>query len=133
MGERQAETGDNRPKPPIGLIAAAWAVPGLGHLILGRRRRAAVFGFSVLAAFVTGLLLSGELAVPERGNPFSWIATAGCIGNGALYFLGKTFGLGTGDPTALGFFYGKTFLYTGGLMNLLAVLDASDIARGDKD
>ena len=37
-----------------------------------------------------------------------------------------------GDPVAAGFFYGKTFLYTAGLMNLLVVLDVHDIARGDK-
>jgi hypothetical protein len=40
---------------------------------------------------------------------------------------------GGGDPVAVGFFYGKTFLYTAGLMNLLVVLDVRDIACGDKD
>jgi hypothetical protein len=40
---------------------------------------------------------------------------------------------GGGSPSAAGFAYGNTFLYTAGLMNLLAVLDVSDIARGDKD
>jgi len=34
---------------------------------------------------------------------------------------------------SVGFSYGNTFLYTGGLMNLLLVLDVSDIARGEKD
>ena len=40
---------------------------------------------------------------------------------------------GGGDPVATGFNYGNTFLYTAGLMNLLTVLDVSDISRGEKD
>jgi len=60
-----------------------------------------------------------------------------CLGNGALYlvrliwinglvdtFAGIPFALdGGGDPVAVGFAYGNAFLYTAGLMNLLAVLD----------
>ena len=131
---------------PIALLGAAWLVPGLGHLILGKRVRAIVF-FSVIAAgFVTGVLLHGEVGVPNVENPFSWLSTLACAGNGLLYLfrliwvngLGGLFsnlplGLnGGGDPVAAGFGYGKTFLITAGLMNLLTVLDVSDIARRAK-
>jgi hypothetical protein len=115
------------------LIAMSWLIPGLGHFLLKKRVRATVFAAVIVAAFVTGVLLEGELAVPHRGEPFSWLASAACLGNGALYFLGKLLGLGHGDPQAAGFAFGNTFLYTAGLMNLLTVLDASDIARGEKD
>lgn len=130
------------------LLAAAWLVPGLGHWLLGKRLRAGVFAFLVVASFVTGILLDGELAVPQQNSPLSWFFAFGCLGNGALYLIrlvwvngldglisaGFPYGLqGGGDPVAAGFFYGKTFLYTGGLMNLLVVLDVHDIARGDKD
>jgi len=131
--EHASESGAEHESASIGLLIAAWLIPGLGHLLLGRKVRAAVFAALVTAAFLTGLALSGELAVPRAGNPFSWIATFGCVGNGALYFAAKLLGFGHGDPTAVGFLYGKTFLYTGGLMNLLCVLDVSDIARGEKD
>ncbi len=129
------------------LIIVAWLVPGLGHWLLGKRVRAGVFAAIIVAAFVTGVLLSGELAVPQQNSPLSWFFSFGCLGNGVLYFirllwvngldgvLSSTFpyGLqGGGDPVAAGFFYGKTFLYTAGLMNLLVVLDVHDIARGDK-
>jgi hypothetical protein len=134
-------------RAPIMLLVAAWLVPGLGHWILGRRARAAVFGAVVLCAFTTGVLLSGELGTPKPDNPFSWLSTFACFGNGILYlvrivwinglgeiFNGFPFGVaGGGSSSAAGFAYGNTFLYTGGLMNLLAVLDASDIARGVKD
>jgi len=118
---------------PWGLVAAAWLVPGLGHLILGRRVRAAVFAGVILACWATGLLLHGELAVPRAGAPFSYLAFLACLGQGILYIGGRLLHLGLGDPMAAGFGYGNTFLVTAGLMNLLTVLDASDIARGMKD
>lgn len=134
-------------RAPIGLLAAAWLVPGLGHWILGKRVRAAVFAAVVLAAFITGVLIDGEIGIPRQNNPFSWLATFACVGNGILYLArlvwlnglmgamaGFPFDLqGGGDPVAVGFSYGNTFLYTAGLMNLLTILDVSDIFKGDKD
>ncbi len=129
------------------LLFLSWLVPGLGHWLLGKRVRAAVFAAIVTASFITGILLHGELAVPQQDSPLSWFFTLGCIGNGWLYFVrllwvngfdglfsaAFPYGLsGGGDPVSAGFFYGKTFLYTAGLMNLLVVLDVHDIARGDK-
>jgi hypothetical protein len=151
MGEspRKHKTGQkSRPKKtPIGLLAAAWFVPGLGHWLLGRKKRAIVFAVVIVCAFVTGVLIDGELGTPKPKNPFSWLAAFACLGNGILYLgrllwlngfadllSGLPFGLqGGGNPAASGFAYGNTFLYTAGLMNLLTVLDVSDIARGEKE
>ncbi len=134
MGE-QRETPAARPEPPIpwGLLALAWLLPGAGHLVLGRRVRAAVFGGVVAAAFVTGLLLHGELVLPHPGDPFSWLKAFADLGSGALFALAHLAGAGRGDPTAAGWAYGNTFLYTAGMMNWLVVLDVSDIARGMKE
>ena len=134
-------------RAPLGLLVLSWLVPGLGHWRLGRRTRAVVFAAVIVAAFTTGVLLDGELGVPRSGSPFSWLAAFACVGNGVLYFLRLLWlnGLGAtshaaasglsggGSPVAVGFAYGNTFLYTAGLMNLLAVLDVSDIVRGVKD
>ena len=134
-----------RKAPPM-LLAAAWLIPGLGHWILGRKVRAAVFAAVVFCAFATGILLQGEVGTPKPQNPFSWLASFACCGNGLLYlvhllWLNGLGGLltripfelaGGGNPSAAGFAYGNTFLYTAGLMNLLTVLDVSDIARGEK-
>lgn len=137
---------DNKAGAPFALLAAAWVIPGLGHWILGKRKRAVVFGVVIFCAFVTGVLLDGELGTPKPNNPFSWLAAFACFGNGILYIVRLVwlngfgellasipFGLqGGGSPSAAGFAYGNTFLYTAGLMNLLTVLDVSDIARGEK-
>ena len=135
-------------KAPLALLAVAWLVPGLGHWLLGKRVRALVFAAVILCGFMTGALVGGELGTPRHGEPFSWLATCACLGNGLLYLIrllwlngfdglftpAFPYGLfGGGDPVAAGFVYGNTFLYTAGLMNLLAVLDVSDIARGEKD
>jgi Family of unknown function (DUF6677) len=132
-GETATEVAKVVPAAPPLLLLAAWLVPGLGHLILKQRLRAVVFGGVILAAFLTGIALNGELAVPRAGAPFSWLAFAACIGNGALYVAGRLLDLGLGNPMAQGFSYGNTFLVTAGLMNLLTVLDVSDIARGLKE
>jgi hypothetical protein len=149
MSKKNPDRQEERPqkKAPRPLLVVAWLIPGLGHWLLGKRTRAVVFFVVVLAAFVTGVLVDGELGTPRKGEPFSWLATIACLGNGLLYLLrlawlnglgglfgNLPFGLdGGGDPISAGFVYGNTFLYTAGLMNLLAVLDVSDIARGEKD
>jgi hypothetical protein len=139
-------TAEERKRVPFAVLAVAWLVPGLGHWILGKRNRAMVFAIVIVCAFVTGVLLNGELGAPKPQSPFSWLAAFACLGNGVLYFarmlwlngLGGFLGSipyelqGGGNPSAAGFAYGNTFLYTAGLMNLLTVLDASDIARGEK-
>jgi len=149
---RDARGGDQkgaavRKKAPPALLIAAWFIPGLGHWVLGKRTRALVFGVVIVSAFVTGVLLNGELGTPRPANPFSWMAAFACAGNGVLY-LGRLLWLnglggliegipfalqGGGNPAAAGFAYGNTFLYTAGLMNLLTVLDVSDFASGEKE
>jgi hypothetical protein len=141
------KSAEEKRRTPIGLLIAGWLIPGLGHWILGKRKRAIVFAVVIFCAFVTGLLLDGEIGTPKPQSPFSWLAAFACLGNGLLsiarlVWLNGVLGLaanlpyglqGGGSPSAAGFAYGNTFLYTAGLMNLLAVLDVSDIARGDKD
>jgi len=115
------------------LLGLAWLVPGLGHLLLGRRLRAAVFAAVVLAGFVVGVVLDGELMTPHAGDPLSYLATFASLGNGLLYFIARSMGLGQGVVTAPAYEFGNTFLLTAGMMNLLLVLDTHDIAVGKKD
>jgi hypothetical protein len=141
----QQSEGQGRASVP--LLLGAWFLPGLEHWRLGKKRRAVVFAAVICCAFVTGVVLHGEIGTPKPESPFSWLAAFACLGNGVLAvgrlvwlnglggLLGSfPFGLqGGGSSSAAGFAYGNTFLYTAGLMNLLAVLDVSDIARGEKD
>lgn len=126
------------------LMGLAWLVPGLGHALLGRRLRAAVFFVVSTLGFIVGLLLDGELMLPQSGDALSFLAMIGSdplrslaliasVGNGLLFFVAHAIGTGQGVVTAPGYEFGNTFLLTAGMMNLLLVLDTHDIATGRKD
>lgn len=109
---------------------AAWALPGLGHVLLGRRGRALVFFVLCLAMFAVGLAIDGRMPWTFSGSPLARLATLGGMGLGVPYLLTHmVFGY-EGDVTAPGFEYGGAFIVTAGLMNLLLVLDAWDICWG---
>ncbi len=111
----------------------AWLLPGGGHLLLGRRRRALVFFVLVALALAFGIYLHGDMPWVWRGSPLRTLATLACLGNGVGY-LALRFGFGIeGDVQAPGHDYGSAFILTAGLMNLLLILDAWDIARGSKE
>lgn len=115
------------------LIALGWLLPGLGHLLLGRKLRAGVFALLIVVAFSIGIVLEGELILPRPGDPLSYLAAIATLGNGTLFFLAKYLSLGQGTVTAASYEFGNTFLLTAGMMNLLLLLDIHDIAVGRKD
>ena len=118
---------------PVLVVIAAWAVPGSGHLILRKpRRAAAVFGV-VLFCFLFGCWLRGHLYVVVPEQPLSRLATLSAMGAGAPYFVARYLVEYSGDILSSTFEYGKAFMLTAGLLNLLAVLDVWDIACGSKD
>ncbi len=124
-------------RPPVGnpYLAAvlAWLVPGLGHVYVKRLRRGVAFFVLVIAAVWIGCALQGNLYRPMPNQPLSLLATLGAMGMGAPYFILRSAMGYAGVNDAPGYEYGTAFLLTGGLMNLLLVLDAWDISRGKKD
>ena len=118
---------------PLVAAVLAWLVPGAGHLFLKRGRRAVLFFVLVLAALVIGCRLSGNLYTPLEGQPLTLLATVGCMGLGLPYFFLRYLLDYHGEVMAAGYEYGTAFILTAGLMNLLLVLDAWDIALGKKD
>lgn len=115
----------------IAACTLAWLVPGGGHLFLQRWKRGVVFLASILLLFFLGLQLQGRLFALEAGF-FGMLKFIAGVATGLLYFAGRAVGLGVGDVTAYGYEYGNTFLYTAGLLNMLLVVDAFDIAEGRK-
>jgi hypothetical protein len=111
----------------------AWAVPGAGHLFLGRRGRALAFFLIVVIMFAVGLSIDGSLYTfaTSRGSWLKLLASVASMGSGLLYFAARRLEI-PGDVVSATFEYGSTFTLTAGLMNLLLVLDCYDIARGVK-
>jgi hypothetical protein len=116
----------------VATLVAAWLVPGAGHLMLGRRRRGVIFFCIVIATIAIGALLEGNLYRVLPNQPLTILATLGSMGMGAPYFILRFIFGYHGNVVAAGYEYGSAFLLTGGLMNLLLVLDAWDIVRGRK-
>jgi hypothetical protein len=112
--------------------AAAWLIPGAGHLYLGKFGRAAIFLGCILPMFLLGIGLQGEIVGANWSDFFGFLKFFAEVGSGLFYILSKLSGLGKGEITALTFDYGNVFLYGAGLLNMLIVLDAFDIAVGRK-
>lgn len=120
----------------VGLLA--WIIPGLGHYLLGRNVRAFLIAGSIWAMFLIAIL-SGGAYYPGFG-----------FKDGALLYLLNVFAksgnlLGEMISMAIAnmypnasvasqatFEYGGRFLEVSGLLNFLAVIDATDIANGRK-
>lgn len=109
---------------------AAWAFPGLGHVVLGRFRRGVVLGLLVLVLFAGGLWLDGKVYRPVEDEPLSYLAALGAAGAGGPFLVAHGAGWGEGNITSPYHDYGNTFTLVAGLLNLLLVLDAYDVAAG---
>lgn len=111
---------------------AAWALPGAGHLWLGRRQKAAVFFSALITMFILGLVLEGRLFPLELSEPLVALAAVANFGLGLPWFVAHLLEAGSGLVTASTYEYGNCFLIVGGLLNFLVTLDAYDIAVGRK-
>ncbi len=114
------------------LCLAAWAVPGAGHLWLGRRQKGLVFLLAIPAMFAVGLLLDGRIFPFNLSEPLVALAAVADVGVGAGWVLARMRDAGAGAVTSVTFEYGNIFLIVAGLLNFLVILDAFDIGMGRK-
>jgi hypothetical protein len=114
------------------LVVAAWAIPGAGHLWLGRRNKGLVFLIALPLMFALGLALRGRLFPFDLSDPLVCLAAVADLGIGLTYFIASGLGFGAGDVRAVTYEYGNAFLIVAGLLNLLVVIDAYDVALGRK-
>ena len=83
--------------------------------------------------FLAGLSFQGRLYSIEQGQPLTILATFAVYGAGLLNIAARLFSENPGGAIlATTYEYGCAYLLTAGLMNLLLVLDAWDIASGKK-
>lgn len=156
MDETAIDQAKARPAvaPPLLPCVLAWLFPGLGHFCLKRRARGAILGAVVLATFGLGLASDGAASLIDPRQPLTFLATFDNIALGPLDLVSRYLTYGRivyrlpgneADPQrgaltgqlrahvkSITFEYGNTFLLTAGLMNLLLILDAFDIAIGRK-
>jgi uncharacterized protein DUF6677 len=117
----------------VAAMIAALAVPGAGHLLLGRRGRAFAFFAIIVLLFAIGILVDGDIysLADSRGALLPLLASYASMGSGILYLLARA-SEPHGNIMSATFEYGRMFTLTAGLLNLLLVLDCYDIAVGRK-
>jgi hypothetical protein len=82
--------------------------------------------------FALGLFLEGRIFPVEVSQPLVALAALANMGIGLPYILARAFGYGSGNVIAVTYEYGNTFLIVAGLLNMLVVIDAFDVAMGRK-
>lgn len=135
------EKGDRQPALPFSAwapaLALAWLIPGGGHFLLKKTGRGVLLLLSITGMFVCGLMMRGAMFQPATGDLLTvLINTGGFIGDlcsGILYLLTVWLGYNQPDMAGAVHDYGAKFLVTAGLLNLLAMVDAFEIAVRRKD
>jgi len=135
------EADEAEPAPGFAWLigAAAWFIPGVGHLLQQKWWRAALLGGAVWICFFVGMGMGGHLFDLSTENSSVLLQVPPMIANigtGALYLVSWLFDYGFKDDPAQAaratYEYGNTFLLIAGLLNYLTMLDAFDIAAGRK-
>ena len=114
------------------VAATGWILPGAGYL-LQRRWARAIVGFAGVAALaIIGLKMRGNVFPPHGTEPFDFLGFIADAGSGVFYFLAKNLEAAGPDVSRAAGDYGTRLIATAGILNLLLVLDAVEIARGEK-
>jgi hypothetical protein len=127
---------ERRAIPPALAAAAAWILPGLGHLLLRRWGRAcAVFGV-VAGLAMTGYALRGVVFPIRlhdlRADPLTFLGGIGDAGSGIFYALAQFLEKAGSDVSRAVGDYGTRFIAAAGVANYLCVADAFELASGRK-
>jgi hypothetical protein len=134
------EKESKEPSVPVGkwlpAVALAWFIPGGGHFLLKRQGRAALLMASVTIMFLFGLFMRGSMFVPQSGDLLTILINyggfVGDMASGILYLLTTWIGYNQPDMAGHVYDYGTKFLVSAGLLNVLAMVDAYEIAAGKK-
>ena len=120
-------------RPSLGLtVALAWVFPGAGHFLQGQSGKALVFAVTLLPMYLCGLAMGGRLFAFHGVEPLVLLAAASQWMIGVTRVVAAWAGAGVGDVVAASYEYGNTFLIVSGLLNVLVIFDAADVARGRK-
>jgi hypothetical protein len=139
MAETQIVSAE--PLPPVGkwapVVALAWLIPGGGHFLLKRPGRGLIILGCVVVMFLLGIMMRGAMFKPQSGDLLTtviyWGGFIGDLCAGILYLISVWLGYNQPDVAGHVHDYGAKFLVAAGLLNLLAMVDAFEIATGRKE
>jgi len=111
-------------------VIAAWAIPGLGHLILRRPGRAILFFAAVGGLAISGYAMRGNVFPLHSSDPFGALGFLADAGSGVFYLLSRVFEVAGPDVSRAAGDYGTRFIAAAGIVNILSAFDACEIASG---
>jgi hypothetical protein len=116
----------------MGIVAAiaGWVVPGLGHLLLRRWSKAAVYFLCIGGLACAGLAMRGGVFGAGAEDLFDRLGFFADLGAGVFYFLAHQIQAAGPDVAHATGDYGTRLFAAAGMLNFLTVLEAYDIARG---
>jgi hypothetical protein len=130
---RTATVVEARPASAVPACILAWLVPGAGHFYLRRPHKGLIFLGAIGALFVLGLAMDSRLQLTTGlDDILASLFSLAQMAIGVPYFAARLLGYDAGQVTSVTFEYGNTFTAVAGLLNVLVVLDAYDIAVGRK-
>jgi len=112
-------------------LIAGWLVPGAGHFLLRKWYRGALLAAAIIGMFSLGLAMQGKLYANAH-DILALLGLAGDLGNGLLYVLSRTAGLGAESVQVTVADWGTRFIVVAGLLNVIAAVDAHNLATGRK-
>ncbi len=127
-------TADNSAKEniPIAPVVAAWLIPGGGHFWQRRWGRGALLLVSIGAMFLLGVAMGGRLFKLVPSNIVETLGFLSDICSGLLFLAAKFVGYDRPEVASPIADFGTKFILVAGLLNVLGILDAYDIAIGKK-
>jgi hypothetical protein len=125
---------ESQPLTAMAVIApiAGWLVPGAGHLIQKRWGRGLLLMFSIVTMFVLGILMEGKVYAFNVGDILDILGFIGDLGAGGLYIVTRAMDWGRGAINLATADYGTKYIIVSGLLNIISIVDAYDIAIGKK-
>ena len=122
----------SKPNPALAGAAAiaGWIVPGLGHLMLRRWRKALVYFFAVGALAVAGVLMRGSVFTFNGDDIFDRLGFFAELGSGIFYFPAHRINPAGGGYLRAAGDYGTRLIATAGVLNLLCVMEAFQLGLG---
>ena len=111
---------------------AGWAVPGLGHLILGRWSKAIAYFLTVGALAYTGLAMRGNVFPMHAADVFGRLGFFADASAGVFPYLSRFIETAGPDVSRAAGDDGTRLIAAAGILNLLTVIEAFEIGRGKR-
>jgi hypothetical protein len=124
------EAGKGNQAMGFAAAVAGWIVPGLGHLLLRRWSKAAIYFLCVGTLACAGLAMRGGVFGASSEDLFDKLGFFADLGAGIFYFLAHQLQAVGPDVAHASGDYGTRLFAAAGMLNFLTVLEAYDIGRG---